>query len=271
MLTVGFCTKALHKKSVLQCKLPRESVNCARQKRKLLTKGNARSQVCAALFRCGLLKSLTLCAELKHYVSQSEHEKESESKRLHDRLANEERKRRQIELEMEHHHARFAQLETDKRNAELRAQAESRRDVQARETEALRVKRELEELQLRAAQAENEKRQLELHLQIDAQQRQDNDSLKRQLEELRSKAVAMERQQRVMEREMQEQVELRAYAEAEANRAAAAAELSAQAAIEAANIRSPFDVRRKRYLSGGSDDVDMEDAAHSPPARAPSK
>jgi chromosome segregation ATPase len=210
------------------------------------------------------------CSELKNYVSKSTKEKETESKRLRDQLAEEEHKRRQYEQEMVHHQSRFAQLEAQKRDAELRAKEESLRDVQAREDEARRLKRELDEMKRRTAEIEDEKRSLERRLQMEERQKQSSDALKIQLEDMRIKAAEMELQQMGLELKVQEQAEARAFAEAAARDAARAAELSARAAIEAAGFSSRDDVRRKRYLSGGSEDVDMEEEEEAlPPARAP--
>lgn len=210
------------------------------------------------------------CSELKNYVSKSTKEKETESKRLRDQLAEEERKRHQYEVEMAHHQSRFDQLEAQKRDAEQRVREESLREVQAREDEARRLKRELDAMKRRTAEIEDEKCSLERRLQMEALQKQSSDALKIQLEDMRIKAAEMELQQMDLEMKVQEQAEARAVAELAARDAAIAAELSARAALDAAAFSPRDDARRKRYLSGGSEDVDMEEEEESLPlVRAP--
>ncbi|KAE9009383.1 hypothetical protein PR003_g15951 [Phytophthora rubi] len=200
-------------------------------------------------------------------------EKDNESKRLRDKLQEEERKARELQQRVEEMKLQSARLEKQKHEEQLKSLEQSRRVTKAKEEEAARLKQELEEMKRKALEVEDQNRQLEVQVQSEAKKRDEAEELKRQLEEMKY-AIAQKEQERVrMELQVQQEQASREQAELAAQQAANAAEVAARAAIEASRRQPPpapapvktEEIGRKRPLASGSDDVEMEDVSHSRP------
>ncbi|KAJ8576752.1 hypothetical protein ON010_g2458 [Phytophthora cinnamomi] len=199
---------------------------------------------------------------------------DNESKRLRDKLEEEERKARELQQRVEEMKLQTARLERQKHEEQLKSLEQSRRATKAKEEEAARLKHELDEMKRKALEVESQNRQLEVQVQSEAMKRDEAEELKRQLEEMKY-AIAQKEQERVsMELQVQQEQASREQAELAAHQAANAAEVAARAAIEASRRQPPpapaptktEEIGRKRPLArSGSDDVEMEDVSHSRP------
>ncbi|KAH7481889.1 hypothetical protein KRP22_011148 [Phytophthora ramorum] len=204
-------------------------------------------------------------------------EKDNESKRLRDKLQEEERRACELQQRVEEMKLQSARLERQKHEEQLKSIEQSRRETKAKEEEAARLKHELEEMKLKAAEVETQKVQLEYRVLSEAKKRDEAEELKRQLEEMKY-TIAQKEQERVsMELQVQQEQASREQAELAAQQAANAAEVAARAAIEASR-RQPAptpvktdEIGRKRPVPRSwSGDVEMEDVSHSRP-RTPTR
>ncbi|KUF89581.1 hypothetical protein AM588_10002278 [Phytophthora nicotianae] len=200
-------------------------------------------------------------------------EKDSESKRLRDKLQEEERKARELQQRVEEMQLHTARMERQKQEEALKSMEKSRREAMAKEQEAIRLKQELEDMKRKAAAVETQKRQLEVQVTTsEAKKKDEAEELKRQLEEMKYTIAQKERERISMELQVQQEQASREQAELAAQQAANAAEVAARAAIEASRHQPPpvpaetEEIGRKRPLArSGSEDVEMEDVSHSRP------
>ncbi|KAG6586887.1 Guanylate-binding protein [Phytophthora cinnamomi] len=164
---------------------------------------------------------------------------DNESKRLRDKLEEEERKARELQQRVEEMKLQTARLERQKHEEQLKSLEQSRRATKAKEEEAARLKHELDEMKRKALEVESQNRQLEVQVQSEAMKRDEAEELKRQLEEMKY-AIAQKEQERVsMELQVQQEQASREQAELAAHQAANAAEVAARAAIEASRRQPP--------------------------------
>ncbi|KAG3199883.1 hypothetical protein PC128_g4993 [Phytophthora cactorum] len=198
-------------------------------------------------------------------------EKDTESKRLRDKLQEEERKARELQQRVEEMQLQTARVERQKQEEALKSMEKSRREALVKEQEAARLKQELEEMKRKAVEVETQKRQLEVQVTTsEAKKRDEAEELKRQLEEMKYTIAQKERERVSMELQVQQEQASREQAELAAQQAANAAEVAARAAIEASRHQPPpapaetEEIGRKRPLGrSGSEDVEMEDVSHS--------
>jgi hypothetical protein len=197
-------------------------------------------------------------------------EKDTESKRLRDKLQEEERKARELQQRVEEMKLQTAHLERQKQEENLKLMEQSLQKAKANDEETARLKQELEKVKRESAEMKTQKSQLESQVISEAKKKAEADELKRQVEEMK-RAIAQKEQERVrMELRVQQEQASREQAELAAQQAANAAEVAARAAIEASRHQpAPVqneEIGRKRPLAkSGSDDVEMEDVSHSRP------
>lgn len=220
--------------------------------------------------------------ELKSYVKKSLGERDNESQRLRDQLEKESEKARLLALEVDKMRTKEAQIQAEKKAADLRTKEEALREENARKAEAIRLQIELDELKRQATESAIQNQQMQLRMQEEAARKEESRVVLQQLEEMKLKAAELEMQKLEFEHRAREEALRRQAAEStareEATRrqdaenaasaAAAAAELSARAAQEAAALELSEEYNRKRKLSVnseyGDDDEDMEAPLHVP-------
>ncbi|KAI9907421.1 hypothetical protein PsorP6_004597 [Peronosclerospora sorghi] len=203
---------------------------------------------------------------------KSEHSKwldqrDTETKRLRNKLEEEERKARELQQCVEEMKLQTAQLERQNQEEQLKLIEKTRRETMMKEEEAMRLKHEYDEIKQKAADVEVQKLQLEKQVLSGAKTREEAEELKRQLEAMKS-TIALKEQERVqMELQIKREQSSREHAEVAAQQAANAAEVAARAAIEAsrqtASAKLEENGRKRPLRSSDSDDVEMDDVSPS--------